>query len=139
MSAVRPDKTLMPPKLKLEKHFQPCPVEPGDELYPNGMFEFNITRLLAFVDAHADRFAIEVIAVDDIPDYGGSGLDEEPVRSADLSQPILLAEIAPGFVLKLRNKVHDTGASWRDCSRLVLLTPTAIASRFPGDPVSISS
>jgi len=86
----------MPTKLKLDKKFQPCHVKGGDEAFRNGIFEFNITRLLAFIEAHAEQFPIEFIAVADIPDYGSSRLDEETVRPADLSRPILLAEIAPG-------------------------------------------
>jgi hypothetical protein len=35
--------------------------------------------------------------VAEFPNYGGSHLDEEAVRMADLSRPILLAEIAPGL------------------------------------------
>jgi len=83
-------------KLELDGEFQPCPVEEGDEVFRNGIFEFNITRLLAFIDAHSELFSVEFIAVADIPGYGGSHLDEKAVRSADLSRPILIAEIAPG-------------------------------------------
>jgi hypothetical protein len=86
-----------PSRLRLDKGFQPCPVEPEDELYANGIFEFNITRLLAFIQEHVDRFLVERVEVFEIPDYGSSSdLDEEVVRLADLSRPILLAEIAPG-------------------------------------------
>jgi hypothetical protein len=53
-------------RLKLEKTFQPCPAEPGDELYPNGIFELNITRLWAFVAAHVEHFPVEQVEVDDI-------------------------------------------------------------------------
>jgi hypothetical protein len=87
---------VLPTKLKLDKNFHPCPVEDGDEAYPNGIFEFNITRLLAFIDAHCEDFPLEPIPVAEIPDYGSSRLDETAVRSADLSRPILLAEISPG-------------------------------------------
>jgi hypothetical protein len=90
------DESPLPAALKLDEGFQPCPAEAGDEHYPNGIFEFNITRLLAFLDARAEQFPVESIAVADIPDYGGAGLDEDTVRRADLSRPILLAEIAPG-------------------------------------------
>ena len=84
-------------KLKLDKAFQPCPVEVGEEVYPNGIFDFNITRLLAFVQENADRFPVESVELSALPDYGESPhLDEATVRSADLSRPILLAEIAPG-------------------------------------------
>jgi hypothetical protein len=64
-------------------------------LYPNGIFEFNISRLIAFIAANADRFPIELIQLADIPDYGPGNLDEQAVLAADLSRPILLAEIAP--------------------------------------------
>lgn len=83
-------------KLKLDKAFQPCPAEPDDELYPNGIFEFNITRLLSFIEANVDRFPIESVGVADIPNYGSENLDEEAIRTADLLRPILLAEISPG-------------------------------------------
>jgi hypothetical protein len=82
-------------KLKRDKKFNPSPLSAGDEAYPNGIFEFNITRLLAFVDAHEERFPIEWMAVTDIPNYGGPA-DEAGIRSADLSRPILMAEISPG-------------------------------------------
>lgn len=39
-------------KLKLEKTFAPLPVDEGDELFPNGIFEFNVTKMLAFISAH---------------------------------------------------------------------------------------
>lgn len=82
-------------KLKLDQEFQPCTAEPGDELYPNGIFEFNITRLLAFVGDHSERFPIESVELADIPAHGSGGLDEAAIDAADLSRPILLAEIAP--------------------------------------------
>ena len=87
---------LLQEKLKLDQEFQPCTAEPGDELYPNGIFEFNITRLLAFVSDHSERFPIESVELSDIPDHGGGGLDEAAIDAVDLSRPILLAEIAPG-------------------------------------------
>jgi hypothetical protein len=84
-----------PTKLKLDKTFQPCPLDEGDEAYPNGIFEFNITRLIAFIDAHPEGFPLEPIPVVDIPDYGSLRLNEATICSADLSRPVLLAEIAP--------------------------------------------
>ncbi len=51
---------------------------------------------LAFIDTCPEQFPIESVLVDDFADYGGSDLKEETVRNADLSRPILLAEIAPG-------------------------------------------
>src|SRR5260370_38916795 len=76
------DETRIPAKLKRDKNFQPCPAESGDEHYLNGVFEFNITRLLAFIDTCAERFPIEFVAVAEFPAYGASHLDEETVRTA---------------------------------------------------------
>jgi len=84
------------PKLKLDKTFQPCPVEGGEEVYRNGIFHFNISRILAHLDAHASGFPVKFVALADIPNYGDSNLDEDTIRSADLSRPVLFAEIAPG-------------------------------------------
>ncbi len=70
--------------------------EPDDELYPNGIFEFNITRLLSFIEANVDRFPIESVGIADIPNYGSVSLDEATIRTADLLRTILLAEISPG-------------------------------------------
>ncbi len=83
-------------KLKLDAKFEPCPPEAGDELYPNGIFEFNISRLLAFIHTHPERFPVEPVALADIPNYGDGDLDDAAIGSADLSRPIVLAEIAPG-------------------------------------------
>jgi hypothetical protein len=86
-----------PSTLKPDEKFQPCPVDEGEEVYPNGIFHFNISRLLAFLDDHPARFPIELIALTEIASYDDSHLDGETVRSADLSRPILLAEISPGL------------------------------------------
>jgi hypothetical protein len=83
--------------LQLNRRFQPCAAEAGDELYPNGIFEFNVTRLLAFIRAHTERFPVELVELTDIADYGASeNLNDAAILASDLSHPILLAEIAPG-------------------------------------------
>ena len=61
-------------KLKLDDQFRPCSAEAGDELFPNGIFEFNISRLLSFIQAHADRFPVEPVELTDIPDYADAGI-----------------------------------------------------------------
>jgi hypothetical protein len=87
---------LIPPRLRRDKRFTPCAVEAQEEFYANGIFEFNITRLLAFLDADRVRHPVEFIAVASIPDYGGERLNEATIRDADLQRPVLLAEISPG-------------------------------------------
>jgi len=46
-------------KLILDKKFKPLPVDDDDELFPNGIFVFNITKLLTFIKAHQGSFSIE--------------------------------------------------------------------------------
>lgn len=85
-----------PVRLRLDRCFRPCEALDGEEIYPNGIFEFNITRLLAYIDS-AGRFRAELVALDDLP-YAGTSprLNELTVLNADLSRPVILAEIAPG-------------------------------------------
>lgn len=75
-----------PVRLRRDPRFQPCAAEPGDELYPNGIFEFNISRLIAFISAHPERFPNETVELSKIPDYGSSDrLDDAAIQAADLS------------------------------------------------------
>jgi hypothetical protein len=86
----------VPAKLKLNPSFEPCLIDAGDEVFRNGTFEFNITQLTGFIGAHADHFPIEAVNVASIPNYGDSRLAQATIAAADLSRPVLLAEIAPG-------------------------------------------
>ncbi len=86
----------VPPRLRVDPLFRPCEAQDGDELYPNGVFEFNITRLLYYICAAA-RFRAELVPLGDISYSGSSAnLNELTVGTADLSRPVILAEIAPG-------------------------------------------
>jgi hypothetical protein len=115
----------VPAKLKRRKAFQPCPVDSDDELFANGIFEFNITRLLALIGANPDQYPIGFIAVTDIPDYGGSEINDDTVRAVDLSRPVLLAEIAPGLY-NLIDGHHRIARARRDG------VPTVPAHRIAG-------
>ena len=97
-----------PLRLDLDPSFQPCETVAGDELYPNGIFEFNITRLSAYIVA-AGRFGAEPVTLDSIT-YGGTspGLNQLTIAAADLSRPVILAEISPG-----RYNLIDAITEWR--------------------------
>jgi hypothetical protein len=83
-------------RLDLDPCFRPCETLDGQEIYPNGIFEFNITRLEAYIIA-AGRFRAELVALNDVLYAGtGPGLNELAIIGADLSRPVILAEIAPG-------------------------------------------
>lgn len=85
-----------PRQLKLDKAFTAISVDEDDELFPNGIFEFNVTKMLAFVETNADKFSIETIEVEPLRGYSSETLDENTIRRADVTKPILLAEISPG-------------------------------------------
>ncbi len=82
-------------KLKADGAFNPCPVDDGDELYPNGIFEFNITKMLEYIQGKPDGITIEEVAVSNF--YRSiSSINEAHVNSVELSRPVILAEISPG-------------------------------------------
>ena len=91
----------MAKKLRVDVNFPPCPVATGDELYANGIFEFNITKLIEYIQENIDRVALEEITVNDFF-AGSSSINESHVDLADISQPVIVAEISPG-----RNNVID--------------------------------
>jgi hypothetical protein len=82
-------------QLKINKNFKPCSVETDDELYPNGIFEFNITRMSAYLQKNPEAVPVEAVEVCDIY-WGTSSLNESHLNSVDVSRPVILAEIAPG-------------------------------------------
>lgn len=82
-------------RLKLDHRFQPCPVDDGDELFPNGVFIFNMTKMIEHIQRNIHRIPLETIAVRDYsPEF--SIIDESHVNSANIEQPGILAEISPG-------------------------------------------
>jgi len=81
--------------LKRDNGFIPCPVSNGDELYPNGIFVFNITKIRAYIQKNSGSIVLQEVAVKDFfKDF--SSIDESYVDSVDISLPVLLAEISPG-------------------------------------------
>jgi hypothetical protein len=80
--------------LKLDKNFKPCPSVDEDELFLNGIFVFNISRMLGYIQDNPDFFTPEIVAVKKI--YSAFfRINEEHLASVDISKPVILAEIAP--------------------------------------------
>lgn len=82
-------------KLKINKNFQPLPEDDGDEFYPNGIFKFNVTKLLAFIMDSPHIFQPEAVSVKTVRTCVSSNLNESTIQTADITIPIILAEIAP--------------------------------------------
>jgi len=49
--------------LSIDKNFVPTSVDDGNELYPNGFFLFNITKLSEYIHNNADEITPELIEV----------------------------------------------------------------------------
>ncbi len=81
-------------KLKEDDNFVPYPIKEGDELYPNGIFEFNITKILEDIESNPLLFNLVEIVVDDFHS-NFSTLNESHLDSVDVSRPVVLAEISP--------------------------------------------
>ena len=84
-------------KMMLDKKFKPFPVDEDDELYPNGLFVFNISKLMLFVKANKSSFPVEDVELQSLQIFRSSNFDEATIEAAYLSAPILLAEISPGM------------------------------------------
>ncbi|MFT9495878.1 hypothetical protein [Anaerosolibacter sp.] len=68
----------------------------GDEYYQNGIFVFNITRLTEYIKNNKEEFEIIEVKVKDYQSMDkGKSLNQEYVATADLTRPLILAEIVP--------------------------------------------
>jgi len=80
--------------LKIDKNFKPCPADDGEEVYANGIFKFNISKMIAHIHNNPDMFATETVVVKEI--YTTSPhINEDHMDSVHVSKPVILAEIAP--------------------------------------------
>ena len=83
-----------PRLLSTEREDIPVLPDAGDEIYCNGVFCFNITALLEWIKQNP-RPAVEMPI-----DVWGSfeGKEDCYVEAADLTRPIVIAEIAPDYL-----------------------------------------
>ena len=81
--------------LTLNKNFTPVSADEGDEIFPNGIFHFNITKMIDFIHAHPEEFTPERIAVKDYMEKSSS-INDAYLDSLNSSEPIIVGEIAPG-------------------------------------------
>ena len=81
--------------LKIDENFSPCRVAAGDELFPNGIFVFNITRIIEYIRKNPDSIALQEVDVGDFP-KAFSSINESDVDPVEIFKPVILAEISPG-------------------------------------------
>ncbi len=84
-------------KLKLDKNFEPLPTRDGDEIFRNGYFKFNITRILEDISAGKLEVAEEPINISSWSRLQSSNsVNEDHLPSVDINRTVLQAEIRAG-------------------------------------------
>lgn len=85
-------------KLKIDKNYIPLPTFEGDEIYPNGIFHFNISRILQKIEAGNFDVVYEKINVEEwFKMHFYKKVNENHVLTVDINMPILQAEISPNI------------------------------------------
>lgn len=85
-------------KFKLNENYVPLPTYEGDEIYRNGIFHFNISRIYDQIDSGilvAEFGQIDVIGW--FKTHLHKRVNENHLPSVDISRTILQAEIRPGM------------------------------------------
>src|SRR5690606_37205797 len=79
--------------------FTPCVAMENDEIFRNGIFGFNISRILE--DIHSGRLPVEkedILIQEWCKSHGHySSLNEDHLTTVDIDKTIIQAEIRPGF------------------------------------------
>ena len=84
-------------RLKLDKKFVPLPAQDGDEIYPNGIFNFAISRILEDISSGKLVVEKEKINVHEwVKSHWSGSVTEEHLPTVDVSKPVIQAEIKPG-------------------------------------------
>ena len=78
--------------LKIKKNFVPVETNYGDEIFPNSIFVFNITKMIEYIKKLKNEINLESINVSEYRDKAFSVIDESHVSLVDVSVPIILAE-----------------------------------------------
>lgn len=84
-------------KLKYNTNFSPCEVQDEDEIFRNGIFGFNISKILYDIESNV----LNPLLIDlDVKQWKiehslSANINEENLKHCDISKPIIIAEISP--------------------------------------------
>ncbi|MCA0991402.1 ParB N-terminal domain-containing protein [Pseudalkalibacillus hwajinpoensis] len=85
-------------KIKMNKNYVPLVCNVGDEIFRNGLFYFNITRMTE--DIHAGHLHVDIEMIDVKEWFNShfhSSINEEHLPLVNVDSPIIQAEIRPGM------------------------------------------
>lgn len=82
--------------MRPDPDYEPLEERSGDELFPNGIFVFNITRIEE--DIQSRRLLVDEVDIDVIAwkkSHTRGGINEAHMSAVNLGKPIIIAEISP--------------------------------------------
>ena len=82
--------------LDFDKSFEPVSIDEGDEYFPNGIFVFNITKMLKYIKENRNDIECGNISVLHYRDESFN-INEGYLEFVDISSPVILVEICPGI------------------------------------------
>jgi len=101
-------------KLKFDKNYMPVPTFEGDEIYHNGVFNFNITCIIEHIDSGKIQAEKENVNVQEwFKSHFHGSVNEEHLQIVDISKPVIQAEIRPG-VFEIIDGNHRMERAYRE-------------------------
>ena len=86
-----------PRHMKPDPNFVPCEVRDNDEIFPNGFFKFNITRMLEDIESgHLVPIKAQINVEEWLRNHGEGVINEEHMPNVRLGSPVIQAEICNG-------------------------------------------
>lgn len=82
--------------LEIDKDFIPVSIDGGDEYIANGIFVFNVTKMLKFIQENTSEIEFGDISVDKFWSES-KNIDEAHLEFADITSPVIIVEICPGI------------------------------------------
>lgn len=106
---MRAKKHTHPRQLIIPDNYAPLPQDEYDETYSCGIFTFNVTSIISYIENHIADIQLSTITVSDWYKENNN-LKAEHINMADLNRPVIIAEIAPD---KLGVYPHINPYDWR--------------------------
>ena len=101
-------------KFKLNKDYVPLPIYEGDEIYPNGIFNFSISRIMEDIESGKLIPRYEKINVQEwFKTHWRGTINEEHLPTVDVTRPILQAQIRPDIYVVIDGN-HRLEKDFRD-------------------------
>ena len=101
-------------KIIFNKDYKPLPTSEGDEIYPNGIFNFSISRILEHIISGELAAEKEQINVREwFKSHIHGSVNEEHLPSVGATKPVIQAEIRPGR-FEIIDGNHRIERSYRD-------------------------